>query len=70
MEISTKNYCLTPYVLFLVMAAIFFEESKIPAPILRRISQRTFILSLVPIGQEVSEKKSFERVNDDNGQMS
>ena len=59
-----------PYVLFLVMAAMFFDRSKIPTPVLCRISQETFKPSLVQIGQVVSEEKSFEKLltttTDDN----
>ena len=46
------------------MAAMFFDGSKIPTSVLRRIPQGTFIPSFVPIGQVVSEEKSFE---DDDG---
>ena len=55
------------------MVAMFFNGSKIPIPVLCRITQGTFILSSVPIGQVVSEEKSFEKLltattdNDDNG---
>ena len=45
---------------------MFFDESKIPTTVLCMISQGTFIPSLVPIGPVVSEKKSFEKVIDDN----
>ena len=60
-----------PYVQFLVTAAIFFNGTKIPISVLCRISQGKFILSLVQIGQVVSEKKSFEKLltitmDDDN----
>ena len=51
-----------PYVLILVMAAMFSDRSKIPMTVLCRIPQGTFIPSLVTIGQVVSEKKSFEKL--------
>ena len=51
-----------PYVLFLVMAAMFFDESKIPTSILCRISQETFIPSLVLIGPVVSEKGYLKEI--------
>ena len=52
------------------MAAMFFIESKIPTTVLCTIPQGTFILNLVPIGQVVSEEKSFEKLfmtTDDKG---
>ena len=51
-----------PYVLFLVKVAIFFDRSKIPSSVLCTIPQGTFIPSLVPIDQVVSEEKSFEKL--------
>ena len=48
------------FVLFLVTAAMFFDRSKIPTPVLCRIPQGTFIPSLVPINQVVSEENIFE----------
>ena len=52
-----------PYVLFLVMVAMFFNRSKILISVLCMTPQGTFIPSLVPIGQEVTEEKIFERDN-------
>ena len=43
------------YVLFLVTAVMFFDESKIPLSVLCRAPQETFTPSLFPIGQVVSE---------------
>ena len=60
LEIYAKNTQSDPYILFLV--AMFFNGSKIPTPVLCRIPQETFIPSLVPIGQVVSEEKSFEKL--------
>ena len=59
-----------PYVLFSVTAAMFFDGSKITTSVLCTIPQGTFI----PIGQVVSEKKSFEKLltttdNDDGCQV-
>ena len=55
-----------PYVLFLVMAAMFLTDQKSSHQLLCRIPQETFISSLVSIGQVVSEEKIFEKiVNDD-----
>ena len=52
-----------PYVLLLVTAAKFyFDGSKIRTSVLCRITQRTFIPSLVPIGPVVSGDKSFEKL--------
>ena len=51
-----------PYVLFLVTAAMFIDGSKIPRIVLCRIPQGTFIASLNPIGQVVSEKNSLEKL--------
>ena len=48
-----------PYVLFLVIAAMFFDESEIPTSVLCKIPQGTFIPSSVLISQVVSEGKSF-----------
>ena len=45
------------------MAAMFFNRSKMPKLVLFRIPQGTFLPSLVPSGQVVSEKKIFERSN-------
>ena len=50
----------------LVMAAMFFNRSNYPTSVLCRIPQDTFIPSLVPIGQVVSEEKIFERNNIEN----
>ena len=62
-----KKLLSDPYVLFLVMAAIFFKGTKIPSLVLCRIPQGTFIPSWVSIGQVVSEEKSFEKnVNNDD----
>ena len=61
-----------PYVLFLVTVAMLFDGSKIPTLILCRIPQGTFKLSLVQIGQVVSEEKSFEKLlttTDDDGRQ-
>ena len=52
-----------PYVLFLVMAAMFFDVSKILTPILCRIHQGIFVPSLVSTEQIMSEEKIFERNN-------
>ena len=59
-----------PYVLFL-LTAMFFNESNIPTSILRRIPQGPLIPSLVPMGQVVSEEKSFEKLltMDDDGRQ-
>ena len=53
-----------PYVLFLVTgnSSQFFDESKIPTSVLCRIPEGTFIPSLVPTGQVLSEEKSFEKL--------
>ena len=48
------------------MVAMFFDRSKIPIPVLCKISQETFIPSLVPIGQVVSQEKIFERNSNEN----
>ena len=58
-----KKLLSDPSVLFLVMAAMYFDGSKIPTSVLCTIPQGTFKVSLVPIGQVVSEEKSFERNN-------
>ena len=50
------------YVLFLVTVVMFFDLAKIPTSVLCRIPKRTFIPSLDPIGQVVSEEKSFEKL--------
>ena len=52
-----------PYVLFLVTAAMFFDESKIPTSILCSIPQGAFIPIWFQFGQVVSEEKIFERNN-------
>ena len=63
-----------PYFLFLVTAAMFFDESNIPKTKLCKIPQETFIPSLVSIGQIVSEEKNFVELltrttNDDRRQV-
>ena len=50
------------YVLFLVTAVMFFDRSQNPTSVLCKIPQETFIPRLVPIGQVVSEEKSFEQL--------
>ena len=42
---------------------MFFDGSKLPTSVLWRIPQGTFILSLVPIGQVVSDQKIFVERN-------
>ena len=59
LEIYEEKILSDPYVLFLVMAVMFFDRSKIPKSVLCRIPQGTFIPSLIPIGQVVSEVKYF-----------
>ena len=58
-----------PYVLFLVMAAMFFDKSKILTTVLCRIPQGSFMLSLVSYGKVVSEEKIFERNNIKNSKI-
>ena len=41
---------------------MFFNKSKIPTSGLYRISQETFILSLIPVGQVLSEEKTSEKL--------
>ena len=41
---------------------MFFDGSKIPTTVLSRIPNGSFIQNLVPIGQAVSEEKSFEKL--------
>ena len=45
---------------------MFFYGKKFPTPVLCRIPKETFIPSLVPIDQEVSEEKNFEKLLMDN----
>ena len=52
-----------PYILFLVMAAMFFDTSKISISVLSKTPKGIFIPSLVPIGQVVSEEMIFEKNN-------
>ena len=56
-----KKLLSDPYVLFLVMAAMFFDGSKIPTSVLYQIPQGISIQSLVPISRVVSEK-SFKQL--------
>ena len=56
-----------PYVLFLVMAAMFFHRPKINISALCRIPLGTFVPNLVQIGPVVSEEKNFERNNNKIG---
>ena len=64
-ELSSDPYVLlsSPYALFLVKAATFFDGSKIPTSVLCMIHQGTFMPSLVQIGQVVLEEKIFKRNN-------
>ena len=48
------------YVPFLVTVAMFFDGSKIPTSVLCKIPKGTFIPSLVPIGQVVTEEKILD----------
>ena len=66
-----KNLPPDPYVLFLVMAAMFFHESlnksKIKRVILCRILVETAIFSFIQIHSVIPEEKMFEEiVNDEN----
>ena len=60
LEIYMWKTTVWPFVLFLVMEPMFFDGAKIPTIVQCRIPQETFIPSLVPIGQVVSEKKSLK----------
>ena len=63
-EICGKKKLLSdPYVLLLVTAAMFFNRSKISIAILCMIPQETFLRSLGPTDQVVSEEKSFEQLS-------
>ena len=44
------------------MVAMFFDGSNIPTSVLCKIPQGTFIPTLVPIGQAVSEEKGFGKL--------
>ena len=59
--IYAKNTQSDPYVLFLVMVAMFFNGLKIPISVLCRIPQQKFLLSLIPISQVVSEEEIFDK---------
>ena len=47
-EIHAKNYCLTPYVLFLVTVAMFYIESKIPTHTCEPTSGSSILPELEP----------------------
>ena len=61
-EIYTKKLPFDPHVLYIVTTDMFFGGSKIPTSFLCRTPKGAFIPTLVLIGQEGSEKKSFEKL--------
>ena len=72
LEVYVKKLLFDPYVLFSVMAAMFFDGPKIPTSVLCRIPHELFIPSLVPNGPVVSEDKKFEKLltmTDDDGRL-
>ena len=60
LRIYAKNYCLT--IMFLVMAAMFFNSSKLLTSVPYMIPQETFIPCLVPIALVASDQIFEKRI--------